>query len=71
MSLCNSKILIETHGGSILLPHMAYRAVLASYEPGDPVGWGKTPEDAADDLFERLDRSIQIIEHLNPQSTWS
>lgn len=71
MSLSSSRIVISTHAGSILLPHMQYCATLESYEPGDAVGWGKTPQDAADDLYERLDRSIQITEALNPQSTWT
>ena len=32
-----------------------WQATLDGYEPGDPIGHGRTPEDAKADLIEQLD----------------
>ena len=47
---------IETHYFAKPIPDRSYdwSATTANYEPGDPIGYGETEQDAIEDLLEQL-----------------
>lgn len=71
MSLANTKIVVSPTDGATLFPQWAYQATAESYEPGDIIGYGDTPEAAANDLFEMLSCYLDNVTMANPQQELS
>ena len=67
MSFLNGNIKVKESAGARLFPLQAYEAVTASYEPGDPIGYGPTPADAINDLIELIHLHLEYIDNANPQ----
>ena len=51
----NEKYDVSTHEGSILFPNLKYRAYKAGACGDDPHAYGKTPEEAIENLEELLE----------------
>ena len=67
MSLLDGEVVVSVSGGATLFPAYAYQAVTKSYEPGDCIGYGNTPAEAAQDLYDLIHLHIWIAEATNPQ----
>jgi len=67
MSLLNGQVIISVSGGATLFPAYAYQAVTKSYEPGDCIGYGRTPQEAEQDLYDLIHLHISSADAANPQ----
>jgi len=65
MSMIDGRIKVSH---SMAFPYAAFEAVTASYEPGDPIGYGRTPEAAVHDLINLIHLHLSWLEIVNPQS---
>ena len=69
MSLQNTRVVVSPSYGATLFPQYAYQATTESYEPGDIIGYGDTPDAAAADLFETLSAWLDNVRMMNPQGS--
>lgn len=70
MNLENDTVLTRQclDGSSHWSPVLRWQAVPASYQEGDPIGWGETEQEAVDDLLCKIQDMIDYIVWANPQS---
>ena len=55
------------NGATHWSPVIQWQAIPASYQVGDPIGWGETEQDAIDDLLCKIQESIDTVMYLNRQ----